>query len=120
MTDHTPMKSCFAALFCASALLCALFLLAAPLALAQQGSVKLLAVSETIGGFAGSVADLSLDITSGSGRVFIDTLPASKVDTQLSTRFARNIACAYLDVDCSNLDFFYTIRADSSLVGGPS
>ncbi len=104
-------------LFFAGLLLLAI--LAAP-ALAQSGSIKLLAVSETATGLQGSVAYLFLDIQPGSGRVFIDTLPTAKIDTQLSTRFAKDMACKYLNVDCSNLDFFYTIRADSPIVGGPS
>ncbi|MBD3313764.1 hypothetical protein GF345_04950 [Candidatus Woesearchaeota archaeon] len=88
--------------------------------LAQSGSIKLLAVSESTGGLVGSIAHLYLDIEPGQGRIFIDTLPTAKIDTQLSTRFAKDMACKYLNLDCSNLDFFYTIRADSPIVGGPS
>lgn len=92
----------------------------ADIAAAQSGSIKLLAVSETPSGMDGSVADLSLDIKPGTGRVFIDTLPASKLDTQINTRFSRDMACKYLNVDCTKYDFFYTINADSSIIGGPS
>ncbi len=98
---------------------CILAVLAAPAA-AQHGSIKLLAVSEGPAGLEGSVATLELDVQKGSGRVFIDTFPTAKIDTQLSTRFAKDMACKYLNLDCSNLDFFYTIRADSPIVGGPS
>ncbi|MFC1698007.1 S16 family serine protease [Nanoarchaeota archaeon] len=82
--------------------------------------MKLLAVSEQNDTYIGGVADLYLDIKPGNGRIYIDTFPITKVDTQLSIRFAKEISCDYLEIDCSNFDFFYTIRAKSSIVGGPS
>ena len=85
-----------------------------------SGHINLLAVSSDGQNETGSVADLFLEIKPGSGRVFIDTFPLTKLDTQLSTRFAKTVACNYLDFDCSNQDFFYTIRAQSSIIGGPS
>jgi len=78
----------------------------ASLVYAQSGTIKLLAVSDTPDGLVGSMADLKLDVKKGDGRVFIDTLPASKLDTQITTRFARDMACRYLRVDCSRSDFF--------------
>lgn len=86
----------------------------------NSGHVKLLAVQETAGGYRGSIADLYLQITPGDGRVFLDTFPLSKIDTQISTRFAKEMVCNFLDIDCSKYDFFYTIRSDSVIVGGPS
>lgn len=86
----------------------------------QSQSMVLLAVSETKEGFSGSTASLSLEVEKGRGRVFLDTSPASKLDTQLSTRFAKEISCSFVEADCSEYDFFYTIQADSSIIGGPS
>ncbi|HLD89134.1 MAG TPA: S16 family serine protease [Candidatus Nanoarchaeia archaeon] len=83
-------------------------------------TMKLLAVSETDNGYIGSTADLFLDVKPGTGRIFIDTYPLSKLDTQISTRFANEIACKEIEEDCSEYDFFYTIKADTSIVGGPS
>jgi uncharacterized protein len=82
--------------------------------------MPLLAVRETEEGMQGSTANLILDIEPGRGRVFLETIPLSKLDTQISTRFAKEIACDYLDKDCDKYDFFYTIRSDSSIIGGPS
>ena len=88
---------------------------------AKSGSMKLLAVSELENGsMDGSIADLYLDVQPGAGRVFIETVPLTKIDTQLSTRFAKDIACDYLDEGCENLDFFYSIRARTNIIGGPS
>lgn len=98
-----------------------LILLLIPVAYAQQGHITLLTVSEiddneTVGG----TADLFLEIIPGTGRVFIDSFPLTQVDTQISTRFARDVACDFLEKDCTNKDFLYTIRAKVPIVGGPS
>jgi len=95
-----------------------IFLLILPVALAKEGYMHLLAVKESSN--EGSAADLFLEIKPGKGRVFLETIPLSKFDTQISTRFARDIACSYLDKDCSGYDFFYTIKAKSPIIGGPS
>ncbi len=97
-----------------------ILLLFIPGGLAKQGHMRLLAVKESSDGFNGSIADLYLEVNSGSGRVFLETFPLTKVDTQLSTRFAKEIACDYLNEDCSKYDFFYTIRSDAPIIGGPS
>lgn len=97
-----------------------IIILIAPAISAREGHLKLLAVKETEDGYEGATADLYLEIKSGTGRVFLDTFPLTKVDTQISTRFARDIACSYLDEDCSRYDFIYTIRADSPIIAGPS
>lgn len=82
--------------------------------------VTLLAVHETANGYSGSLADISLELRHGTGRIFLDTFPLSKIDTQISTRYAKEIACKYVGQDCPSDDFIYTIRSDSSIVGGPS
>jgi uncharacterized protein len=89
-------------------------------AIAEKGHMTLLTVGERGNETFGGTADVYLEIKSGSGRIFIDSFPLTKLDTQISTRFANEIACDFLDKDCSNIDFFYTIRAKSSVVGGPS
>ncbi|MBI4739438.1 hypothetical protein HY772_07915 [Candidatus Woesearchaeota archaeon] len=101
-------------------LLALVLLLVIPNISAQEGHIKLLAIGEGGGNFTGSVADLYLTIQPGSGRVFIETFPLTKIDTQISTRFAQEIACKYLDKDCDVYDFFYTIQSPAAIVGGPS
>ncbi|MBN2880732.1 hypothetical protein JXM83_01645 [Candidatus Woesearchaeota archaeon] len=85
-----------------------------------DSDMKLLAVTTQNGIMTGSGADLSLSITKGTGNVFMDTFPFTKLDTQMSTRYAKEIACNYLDEDCSDVNFFYTIRANTAIIGGPS
>lgn len=87
---------------------------------AKQGNIKLLAVTEINGTYEGSIADLHLEIKRGNGRIFLETFPLTKFDTQISTRFAKEIACSYADIDCSKYDFFYTINADSPIIAGAS
>lgn len=95
------------------------FLLCIPLCFAQPiGHITLLAVSEATQ--TGSTADLYIRTQEGSGGVYIETFPLTKLDTQLSTRFAEQIACDFLEKDCTTTDFFYTIRSDATILGGPS
>lgn len=89
-------------------------------AVIENGHLTLLAVKEAGNVLDGSTADLYLEIKSGSGRVFMETFPLSKLDTQISTRFAKEIACDFVDFDCDDYDFFYTIRSETSIIGGPS
>lgn len=91
-----------------------------PIVTAKQGHMVLLAVKDTSNGYIGSTADLYLEIQPGNGRVFIETFPLSKLDTQISTRFAKEVACNYLEENCDKYDFFYTIKSESAIIGGPS
>ncbi len=101
-------------------LLAVLLLVALPLVNADKSHMKVLAVSEKPEGYEGLTADLYLEIQSGDGRVFIESFPITKMDTQISTRFAKEIACSDLQLECDRYNFFYTIRADTAIVGGPS
>jgi len=97
-----------------------LFLLLIPIATAQSGSMKLLAVSDTKNGEVGGIANLFLEIEPGTGRVFLETFPLTRLDTQISTRFAKQIACDFSNGNCDQYDFFYTITSDSPIIAGPS
>ncbi|HLC74269.1 MAG TPA: S16 family serine protease [Candidatus Nanoarchaeia archaeon] len=87
---------------------------------AEPFHMTLLAAQELNSTLIGSTADLYLEVQPGRGRVFLETFPLTKVDTQISTRFAKEIACHYFDLSCSSLDFIYTIQSDSVIIGGPS
>ncbi len=100
------------------ALLCIFLFFLIPTSAQKIGHITLLAVSEATQ--TGSTADLYLRIQEGSGGVYIDTFPLTKLDTQLSTRFAQQIACDFVDKECTDKDFFYTIRSDATIIGGPS
>jgi uncharacterized protein len=93
-----------------------LILLTLPIVYSAQ--IPLLAVKESDNGFIGSSAQLQLEIKEGKGRVFLDTYPLTKLDTQMSTRFAKEMACK--DKNCDKYDFIYTIKSNSVIVGGPS
>ena len=86
----------------------------------SAGHMKLLAVSENNGTLIGSIADLNLEINDGKGRVFIQSLPLTKLDTQISTRLAQSTACKMTSVKCSEKDFLYSITSKSPIIGGPS
>ncbi len=102
-------------------LVCLFLLVLCPVALAQSGTIKLLALSENPdGSTSGTVASLSLELRPGTERVFLETIPLTRVATQISMRFAQQIACKEYDVECGDKDFVYTIVAQPGLVGGPS
>ena len=82
--------------------------------------LELLAVKDIDGQLFGSIADLYLETKEGSGRVFLETYPLTKMDTQISTRYAKEMACDYFSLDCEGYDFIYTIKAKSDIIGGPS
>jgi len=83
-------------------------------------TIKVPAVKRTASGLEGSVFDATVLVKPGTGRVFVDTWPLSELDTQASCRFASEVAADILKVSHSKYDFFYTIRADSPIIGGPS
>jgi len=86
-----------------------------------SADMTLLAVStDNSGNLIGSGAELFLNLQRGQGRLFMEAYSFTKLDTQMSTRFAKDIACDYLEKDCSNYDFFYTIKTNSAIIGGPS
>ena len=104
-----------------------IFLIAAVIALAillsessyaGKGHTTIIANAEPVGG--GITADLFLETKPGTGKVFIESKPLTRLDTQISTRFAKEIACSYSEKNCDEIDFFYEIKADVSIVGGPS
>ncbi|MBS3116109.1 hypothetical protein J4421_00780 [Candidatus Woesearchaeota archaeon] len=86
----------------------------------KQYHLKLLAVQDDGKEYEGSDADLFLEIKEGSGRVFLETFPLTKFDTQISTRFAKDIACNHFKLNCNQHDFIYTIKAKTNIIGGPS
>ncbi|HLE05770.1 MAG TPA: hypothetical protein VI790_00290 [Candidatus Nanoarchaeia archaeon] len=101
-------------------LLFLLFLLFSP-AIAFDCSTSLVGVMERAEGvYDGLIANLTVFTRPGSGRVWVDTMPLTKVETQVSARLAKEVSCELLGFDCSTFDFFYVIRSDFPLVGGPS
>ena len=98
----------------------ALLLILVPAVSAAHLEMPLLAVQQSGENLTGSIAHLQLDTKPGSGRVFLDTFPFTKTDTQMSTRLAQRMACDFLEAGCAGYDFFYTIRANSTIIGGPS
>lgn len=101
-------------------LFCTLLILCSQIVFGAKGHIKILALSEAGNEKKGVSADLFLEIRSGTGRVFLETYPLSQIATQVSMRFAQQIACQELDIDCSVYDFFFTVKAPPGVLGGPS
>jgi len=91
-----------------------------PVLALKETTIYLPAVQETKYGYEGALATLTVNIKEGEGHVYVDTWPLTKIDTQASARMAKQVACDILNLDCSNYNFFYTIRSEAQIVGGPS
>lgn len=85
------------------------------------------AVASTEQGYVGVISTITVTIQSnGSGRVFVDTLPLTQVDMQGSARLAVKVASALVendencDCDPSAYDYFFVVRTDAPIIGGPS
>ncbi len=85
------------------------------------------AVASTDQGYIGVMSTITVTIQSnGSGKVFVDTLPLTQVDMQGSARLAVKVASALVknDANCSIdpgfFDYFFVVRTDAPVIGGPS
>lgn len=86
----------------------------------RKVSTSILGIKQTESGAEGVVANLTVQLRRGDGKVFISSMPLTKVDTQASARLAKETACDILSRDCSQYDFNYIIRSSAPIVGGPS
>jgi len=93
----------------------------------RQVTVYAPAVANTDSGYVGVISTITVTIQSnGTGRVFVDTLPLTQIDMQGSARLAVKVASALLDNDesctisSSDYDFFFVVRTDAPIIGGPS
>ncbi|AGK61276.1 Archaeal serine protease [Archaeoglobus sulfaticallidus PM70-1] len=86
---------------------------------AKEVTIKAVAVKSTQPP-EGAVINISVIVTSGKGRVFVSTIPYTQIDMQGSAQLAALTACDLLGLDFTKYDFFFTIKADSPIVGGPS
>jgi uncharacterized protein len=71
----------------------------------------------------GAFAELTVSARQGSGSVFIEmdsANPLVDTDTQDSVRMALDVAKRASGREGSDLDFFYSIKADSEMVAGKS
>jgi uncharacterized protein len=85
------------------------------------------AVSQLGTSYIGVISTITVTIQgSGSGRVFVDTLPLTDIDMQGSARLAVKVASALVSsdtrphLDPHNCDFFFVVRTTSPMIGGPS
>ncbi|MCE4606590.1 MAG: hypothetical protein F7B59_04565 [Desulfurococcales archaeon] len=56
----------------------------------------------------------------GSGKVYVSTNPLTMLDTQAAARIAAMVAARMAGVSFWKYDYFYEMKSDSIVVGGPS
>ena len=79
------------------------------------------AVAKTsTGELTGVVTEFVITVAPGHGHVYIETWPLAQVDMQASARLAAQVAGRVLGVNMSHYDVFIQVRANTSIIGGPS
>ena len=81
------------------------------------------AVAKTEEGFIGVATTITVTVQNGtgcSGKVFVETAPLTEVDMQGSARLAVSVASSLTGMDASSYDFFFVIKTDAPIIGGPS
>lgn len=96
-----------------------LFLILLSPAAARVGHITALSTSGE-NATIGDTVDIALEIKPGRGAIYIESMPLTKLDTQMSARLAAEAACERSTQDCREYDFFYVIRTQGGVIGGPS
>jgi len=100
-------------------LLLALITILTPSVLARTGTIAALSTSGE-NATVGDVIDIALQVQPGRGAIYIESMPLTRLDTQMSARLAVEAACERSAQDCRQYDFFYVIRTSGGVIGGPS
>ncbi len=106
----------------------AIFLLASisPAFAESQGSngwvtIKAPAVAKLPNGqMMGVVTYFEVKVSPGTGHVFVETWPLTQVDLQASARLATIVACHVLGLKWSNYNFYFVVKSNATIIGGPS
>jgi len=87
-----------------------------------EGRVVIVAVSQlSNGSLVGTSADLYVKVECpGSGRVYVETVPLTQIDTQASARVAAQVAARVAGIPMAACDYMISIVSDSPIIGGPS
>ena len=73
------------------------------------------------GTYGGVSADLYVNVACpGNGHVYVETAPLSELDTQASARVAAMVASTVANTSFNACDYFVSIKANTSIIGGPS
>lgn len=85
-------------------------------------TIPLLAVNEASNNkiVGGSIVNLTLTITKGTGKTYVNLNTAEEVDTQISILNSQKIACTIFNLDCQNYDFSYQFDGSAFVLKGPS
>ena len=83
-------------------------------------TIRAPAVSKTSTGYIGAVLSITVSALPGDGHIYVDTWPLTELDTQASARLAVEVAGRMTGKDVTKYNFYYIIRSDSPVIGGPS
>jgi len=83
-------------------------------------TIRAPAVSKTSSGYIGAVLYITVSAVPGDGHIYVDTWPLTELDTQASARLAVEVAGRMTGKDVTKYDFYYVVRSESPVIGGPS
>ncbi|MFB6100045.1 MAG: S16 family serine protease [Candidatus Nanohalobium sp.] len=83
-----------------------------------SATAKIVAASKNSN--TGAIGQVKVEIIPGDGDVLVETNPFIQTDTQVSATKAKEVAEEVVGKSLENHDVIYTIRMDSTVVGGPS
>lgn len=86
----------------------------------SKASTQIPGIMGTRERYEGVLANLVVEVQNGTGRVFVETMPLTEIDTQASARLSKEVACNTLSKNCSQYDFLYVVRSEAPIIGGPS
>ena len=78
------------------------------------------AVAKGENGYFGVLTEINVTMMNGSGNVFVITSPMTELDMQGSAKLAVDVAGMITGEDVSKYNFFFQVKSDSPIVGGPS
>jgi len=78
------------------------------------------AVYQADSGYAGSLTNITVFVTEGWGDVYVSTSSLTQEDFQGAATAAARVVSKLLNVDFSRYNFYFKVKSDSVIVGGPS
>jgi uncharacterized protein len=97
----------------------AFFLVLCPLASAEVRFNEIHVPAVSSEGF-GIMTQIDVEILPGKGRVLVNAIPLTGIETQNSERVAVDVASEYTGYNFSNDDVIFTIHTEANVVDGPS
>lgn len=68
----------------------------------------------------GTALETQLEITRGTGKIYMNLDSIKETDTQISIRNAKETACDLFKLNCNSYNYYFTFEGNSEILKGPS